>query len=157
MKQKKHPMTEAGKKNLLKELELLQTDQRKKALEGIQAARKFCDFREDSEYEAAITGQAQIEERIHLVKEMLQHAELITESELIGDRVVLGVPVTFKELPDGDEETYTIIGVAEADPLNGTISNDSPLAKGLLGRAVEDVVDVPTPAGAMRLQIVRIG
>lgn len=157
MKQKKYPMTETGKQTILKELDELQTIKRKEALERTKTARKFCDFREDSEYGAAVASQGQIEERIILLQHMLQHAETIIENDQLVDTVVFGVPFTFIELPDGEKETYTIVGVAEADLLNGTISNDSPLAKGLLGRSIGDEVTVKTPGGEMKLQIVSIG
>ena len=72
------------------------------------------------------------------------------------DSVTLGRSVTFVELPDGDEETYTIVGSAEADPFEGKISNDSPIAKSLLGKKVGDQVSVQTPGGEMSVRIVSI-
>ena len=66
---------------------------------------------------------------------MIRNAMIITEDELNTDEVRLGKTVTFKELPDGDEETYTIVGSAEANPMEGLISNDSPIAKALIGRS----------------------
>lgn len=157
MKPKKYPMTESGKHAVLQELDTLQTQKRTEALERIKTARTFCDFREDSEYAAAMKAQAQMEERILLLLDMLENAEMISEKNHLVDSVVLGTPVTFIELPDGEKETYTIVGMAEADPLNGTISNDSPLAKSLLGRSVGDEVSFSTPGGEMKLQIVKIG
>ena len=68
----------------------------------------------------------------------------------------LGQSVTFIELPDGDEETYTIVGSAEADPFEGKISNDSPIAKSLIGKKVGDQVSVQTPGGEMSVRIVTI-
>ena len=65
---------------------------------------------------------------------MIRNSVIITENEMNTDEVQLGKTVTFKELPDGDEETYTIVGSAEANPIEGLISNDSPIAKGLIGR-----------------------
>ena len=72
---------------------------------------------------------------------------LLTDDELNSDTVTLGKTVTFIELPDGDEETYTIVGSAEADPFEGKISNDSPIAKSLLGHKVDQEVTVQTPGG----------
>lgn len=157
MKPKKYPMTASGKQAVLQELDTLQTQKRTEALERIKTARSFCDFREDSEYAAAMKAQAQMEERILLLLDMLENAEMISEKDDVSDTVVLGTPVTFIELPDGETETYTIVGIEEADPLNGTISNDSPLAKSLLGRSVGDEVNFKTPGGEMKLQIVAIG
>lgn len=156
MKHKKYPMTETGQQALAKELDELQTLKRKEALERIKTARKFCDFREDSEFDAAVKSQTRIEERILVLLNMLQHAEIISETDCIGDTVVFNTPVTFIELPDGNKETYTIVGIEEADPLNGKISTDSPLAKSLLGHTIGDEVSVTTPGGEMKLQIVSI-
>ncbi|WP_304442543.1 transcription elongation factor GreA [Sporosarcina sp. P3] len=153
---KKYLMTQSGKEALLKELDELQSKKRQEALQRIKNARKFCDFREDSEYEAAVTAQAQIEERIVLILDRLRHAEVSSGSEDSTDTVVFGAPVTFIELPDGEEETYTIVGVEEADSLNGTISNESPLAESLLGRSIGDRVSVQTPSGEMTLLIVAV-
>ena len=73
-----------------------------------------------------------------------------------NDVVSLGKTVTFVEIPDGDEESYTIVGSAEADPLEGLISNDSPIAKGLLGKTTGDKVKILTPGGEMDVEIISI-
>jgi len=157
MKRKKFPMTESGKQAVLQELDTLQTKKRTEALDRIKTARSFCDFREDSEYAAAMKSQAQMEERILFLLDMLENAEMISEKDHIVGTILLGTPVTFIELPDGEKETYTIVGIAEADLRNGTISNESPLAKSLLGRSVGDEVSLRTPDGEMKLQIVAVG
>jgi transcription elongation factor GreA len=87
---------------------------------------------------------------------MIRNAKIIAESELAGDSVTLGSSVTFIELPDGEEETYSIVGSAEADPFEGKISNDSPIAKSLIGKKVGDQVTVQTPGGEMNVRIVSI-
>lgn len=150
-------MTETGKQALLQELDELQTLKRKEALERIKTARMFCDFREDSEYDAAIKSQTQIEARIVLLIDMLQNAEINCKKDRVVDKVIFGTPVTFIELPKGIEETYTIVGTAEANPLKGMISNESPLAKSLLGHSIADEVTIKTPNGEMKLRIVSIG
>lgn len=157
MKPKKYPMTESGKQAIQQELDQLQTQKRQEALARIKTARKFCDFREDSEYAAAVQSQSQVEERIELLLTMLQHAELITKNDSSVDTVVPGIPITFFELPDGEPETYTIVGIAEAEPLNGTISTKSPLAKSLHGRSVGDRIVVQTIGGEMTIQVLSIG
>ena len=156
MELKKYPMTETGKDNLLQEIEELESKKRQDALERIKTARKFCDFREDSEYEAAIKSQAQNEERILLLKDMLAHAEITSVTDDSKDTVVFGAPVTFIELPYGEKETYTIVGVEEANVQNDTISNESPLAISLLGHAIGDQIAVRTPGGDMMLQILAV-
>ena len=87
---------------------------------------------------------------------MIRNAVIITEDQLNTDEVQLGKTVTFKELPDGDEETYTIVGSAEANPLEGLISNDSPIAKALIGRSKDDEVEIVTPGGKMSVVILEI-
>jgi len=87
---------------------------------------------------------------------MIRNAKIIEDDELNSDQVSLGKTVTFIELPDGDEETYTIVGSAEADPFEGKISNDSPIAKSLMGQKVNDEVSVQTPGGEMKVRIVSI-
>lgn len=157
MKHKKYPMTETGKQELLQELDDLQTIKRKEALVRIKTARNFCDFREDSEYDAAIISQTQIESRIGLLSDMLQNAEINSKKDHIVDTVAFDTPITFIELPNGEIETYTIVGTAEANPLKGTISTESPLAKSLLGHSIGDEVTVRTPSGEIKIQIVSIG
>lgn len=156
MEPNKYLMTKMGKEALVKKLDELQTKKREDALQRVKNARKFCDFREDSEYEAAVESQAQIEERIVFILDRLRHAEVTSVPDDETDTVVFGAPVTFIELPDGEKETYTIVGVEEAELLNGTISNESPLANSLLGHSIGDQVSVQTPSGEMTLLIVAV-
>ena len=87
---------------------------------------------------------------------MIRNAMIIEEGSDARDTVTIGCTVKFVELPDEDEEEYTIVGSAEADPFEGRISNDSPIAKALLGRKVDDVVKINTPGGDMDVRIVSI-
>ncbi|MCW1927048.1 transcription elongation factor GreA [Bhargavaea beijingensis] len=153
--EKKFPMTQAGKEKLIEELEYLKTVKRKEVVERIKVARSFGDLSENSEYDSAKEDQAFIEGRISTLESMIRNAEII-EDNGDDDRVQLGKTVTFKEVPDGDEESYTIVGSAEADPFEGRISNDSPIARGLLGRTVGDRVKIMTPGGEMDVEIVSI-
>ncbi|SIT82659.1 transcription elongation factor GreA [Edaphobacillus lindanitolerans] len=154
--EKKFPMTEEGKQKLVDELEYLKTVKRKEVVERIKVARSFGDLSENSEYDSAKEDQAFIEGRISTLESMIRNAEII-EDNGNDDRVQLGKTVTFKEIPDGDEESYTIVGSAEADPFEGKISNDSPIARGLLGKTIGDRVKVMTPGGEMDVEIVSIG
>jgi transcription elongation factor GreA len=154
--EKVFPMTQAGKEKLEQELENLKTVKRKEVVERIKIARSFGDLSENSEYDSAKEEQAFVEGRITTLENMIRNAKIISEDELNSDQVSLGSSVTFIELPDGDEETYTIVGSAEADPFEGKISNDSPIAKSLLGRTVGDEVTVQTPGGEMNVKIVLI-
>ncbi|MED3624501.1 transcription elongation factor GreA [Neobacillus thermocopriae] len=154
--EKVFPMTQAGKEKLEQELEYLKTVKRKEVVERIKIARSFGDLSENSEYDSAKEEQAFVEGRITTLENMIRNAKIIDEGEMLGDTVTLGSSVTFVELPDGEEETYTIVGSAEADPFEGKISNDSPIAKSLLGKKVGDQVTVQTPGGEMNVRIVSI-
>ncbi|WP_338470338.1 transcription elongation factor GreA [Niallia sp. XMNu-256] len=154
--EKVFPMTQAGKEKLEQELENLKTVKRKEVVERIKIARSFGDLSENSEYDAAKDEQAFVEGRITTLENMIRNAKIISEDELSKDAVSLGSSVTFVELPDGDEETYTIVGSAEADPFEGKISNDSPIARSMLGRKVGDEVTVQTPGGEMNVKIIEI-
>ena len=154
--EKKYPMTASGKKKLEEELEYLKTVKRKEVVERIKIARSYGDLSENSEYDSAKEDQAFVEGKISSLESMIRNSVIITEDELNTDEVQLGKTVTFKELPDGDEETYTIVGSAEANPIEGLISNDSPIAKGLIGRSKGDEVKILTPGGEMSVVIVEI-
>ncbi len=150
--EKQFPMTVAGKRKLEEELEFLKTVKRKEVVERIKIARSFGDLSENSEYDSAKEDQAFVEGRISTLESMIRNAVIIEEEDN-NDIVSLGKTVTFIEIPDGDEETYTIVGSAEADPLEGLISNDSPIARGLLGKSTGDKVKILTPGGEMDVEI----
>ncbi len=154
--QQKFPMTEAGRQQLKKELTYLKTVKRNEVDERIKRARSFCDFAEDSEYDAALAELAAVKKRMAIIEQMIQQATMIETNNEKSDTVKLGSTVTFIELPDGERETYTIVGVAEADSLAGKISNHSPLAKHLLHRRVGDEVRIDTPSGIMDVKIIEI-
>ncbi|KHD86824.1 transcription elongation factor GreA [Heyndrickxia ginsengihumi] len=153
--EKVYPMTQDGKEKLEQELEYLKTVKRKEVVERIKIARSFGDLSENSEYDSAKEEQAFVEGRITTIENMIRNAKII-ENDGETDVVSLGRSVTFVELPDGDEESYTIVGSAEADPFEGKISNDSPIAKSLIGKKVGDEVVVQTPGGDMKVRIVSI-
>ncbi|MDN4072788.1 MULTISPECIES: transcription elongation factor GreA [Fictibacillus] len=154
--EKKHYMTLEGKQKLENELEYLKTEKRKEVVERIKVARSFGDLSENSEYDAAKDEQAFVEARIVQLEKMVRDAVIIEENKASGDSVSIGKSVKFLELPDGDEETYMIVGSAEADPFEGKISNDSPMAKSLLGKKVGDQVTVQTPGGEISVRILEV-
>ncbi|PSL41244.1 transcription elongation factor GreA [Planomicrobium soli] len=154
--EKQFPMTAAGKQKLEDELDFLKTVKRKEVVERIKIARSFGDLSENSEYDSAKEDQAFVEGRIAQLESMIRNAVIITEDETNKDIVRLGTTVTFVEVPSGDEESYTIVGSAEADPLEGRISNDSPIAKSMIGRTIGENVKVLTPGGEMEIKIVSI-
>lgn len=156
MTEKVFPMTAEGKEKLENELKELKTVKRKEVVERIKIARGFGDLSENSEYESAKDEQAFIEGRIHTIENMLQNAQIIDNSNSKEGEVSLGRSVIFKELPDGLEEEYTIVGKAEADPFSGKISNESPIAEALIGKAVGDTVQIDTPGGTMEVEITKV-
>ncbi|WP_034302594.1 transcription elongation factor GreA [Alkalibacterium sp. AK22] len=156
MTEKVYPMTLEGKEKLEKELNELKSVKRKEVVERIKIARGFGDLSENSEYESAKDEQAFIEGRISTVENMLQNAQIIDSSNSKEGEVTLGRSVIFKELPDGIEEEYTIVGKAEADPFSGKISNESPIAQALLGKSIGDKVHIDTPGGSMEVEITNV-
>ncbi|WP_288583671.1 transcription elongation factor GreA, partial [Lysinibacillus sp. UBA5994] len=145
---------------LEEELVKLETETRKEIVERIKIARDFGDLSENAEYDSAKEEQAFLEGRISTLKSMIRNAVIISEDETDNSVVSLGKTVTFVEIingkPSTDEESYTIVGSAEADPMEFRISNESPIAKGLLGRAEGEEVVVQTPGGEMKVKIVSI-
>lgn len=112
---KTYPMTEEGKVKLEKELEDLRINQRPEIINRIKIARSYGDLSENSEYESAKNEQSLLENRIKTVEHMLQYAEIIDSDKIDETEVSVGKIVTFKELPDEEPESYTIVGAAEAD------------------------------------------
>ncbi|MFC3883024.1 transcription elongation factor GreA [Bacillus songklensis] len=154
--EKVFPMTQEGKEKLEQELEYLKSVKRKEVVERIKIARSFGDLSENSEYDSAKEEQAFVEGRITTLENMIRNAKIIEEDAENSTTVSLGKSVTFVELPNGEEETYTIVGSAEADPFEGKISNDSPIAKSLMGKQVGDEVVVQTPGGEMNVRIIAV-
>ncbi|GAA0601871.1 transcription elongation factor GreA [Virgibacillus siamensis] len=154
--EKSYYMTAEGKEKLENELHYLKTDRRQEVVERIKVARSFGDLSENSEYDAAKDEQAFVETRISQVETMIRNAVIIENDNENPNIVSLGKSVTFKELPNGEEETYTIVGSAEADPFEGKISNDSPMAKSLLGHEIGTEVSVTTPGGDIQVEIIKV-
>ncbi|WP_078552701.1 transcription elongation factor GreA [Bacillus alkalicellulosilyticus] len=156
VEEKKHYMTLEGKQKLEDELEYLKSERRKEVVERIKVARSFGDLSENSEYDSAKEEQAFVEGRISQVENILRNAVIIEDDGNNTNVVSLGKTVRFVELPDGDEEEYTIVGSAESDPFEGKISNDSPMAQSLLGRSIGEKVTVNTPGGEMEVEILEV-
>lgn len=155
MSEKTFPMTLEGKEKLEKELEYLKTEKRAEIIRRIQIARSFGDLSENSEYEAAKDEQAFVEGRVKEVENMLNHAEIIDNGAIDADEVAVGKTVTFQE-DDDEPETYQIVGAAEADVFAGKISNESPIAAGLIGHKLGETVAIETPGGVMEVKIIDV-
>ena len=147
MAEEVYPMTQEGLEKIQQDLDELKIVKRKEIVERIKIARSYGDLSENSEYEAAKDEQAFVEGQIQKLEKMVRYAKIIDPNEIDEGIVSLGRKVTFIELPDGDEEVYSIVGRAEADPLDGKISNESAMAVALLDKKVGDKVSVPLPSG----------
>ncbi|OFI46712.1 transcription elongation factor GreA [Floricoccus penangensis] len=156
MAEKTYPMTQEGKEKLEQELEDLKLIKRPEVVERIKIARGYGDLSENSEYDAAKDEQAFIEGRISTVETMIRNAEIIDSDAVDKNEVAIGKTVTFQELPDGEVETYTIVGSAEANPFEGKISNESPIAQALVGQKKGDVVKVTLPVGEIQVKITKV-
>ena len=156
MAEKTYVMTQAEKEQLEAELEEYKLVRRPEVVERIKIARSYGDLSENSEYEAAKDEQAFIEGRISTVETMIRYAEIVNNAKIAKDEVALGKNVTFVEVGETDEESYQIVGTAEADPFTGKISNESPIARVLIGKKVGDIVNVPLPVGEMTVKIVKV-
>ena len=149
-------MTLEGKANIENELNELKSVRRKEVVENIKIARSFGDLSENAEYDSAKEEQAMVEGRIAQLEEMLRNVAIISEEEKDISVVGIGTTVTFLSVEDNEEDTYTIVGSAEADPFTGKISNESPIAKSLMGHQVGDQVSVPAPGGEYAVKITSV-
>lgn len=149
-------MTQAGKVKLEDELAYLKGKKRKELDRQIKKARGFCDFSEDVSFGEMLNERSTLDKCIESIENMLYHAELIVPKEDNSSLITLGNTVTFVEVPDGEEETYTIVGTVDADPSEHKISSESPIGKNLLGQKENDQVFIQTPNGQIKVKIVRV-
>ncbi|MDU5099794.1 MULTISPECIES: transcription elongation factor GreA [Peptoniphilus] len=145
--------TPEGLEKIENEIEYLKTVRRKEVSERIKVALGYGDLSENSEYDEAKNEQAQVEERIAKLEMMVRNAKIIDEKDLNTDVVNIGSNVKVRELETMEEDEYTIVGSAEADPLEGKISNESPVGSRLIGNRVGDVVEVEVPDGIIKYEI----
>ncbi|NBG88721.1 transcription elongation factor GreA [Isachenkonia alkalipeptolytica] len=149
-------LTVKGRKKIEEELEQLKVVRRKEVAERIKQAIDFGDISENSEYDEAKNEQAQVEERISKLSNILKNAKIVDENDINTDYVSVGTVAKVKDLDDGEILEYTIVGASEADPYELKISNASPIGKALLNQQVGDVVEVKIPDGVSRYEIVDI-
>lgn len=154
--QKKFVMTYEGVKKLENELEYLKTVKRKEITEKIKVALGYGDLSENSEYDEAKNEQAFTEGRIIQLENMLKNAEVVDEAEVPSDVVSVGSRVKVKDYDFDEEVIYTIVGSAEADPMEFKISNESPVGSGLIGKKVGEIVEISVPDGVSKYEILEI-
>ena len=138
-------------------LEYLKTARRLEIAEALKIARGFGDLSENAEYDAAKNEQAKNEYDIVQLENELKNAKVIDAATLDTKVVNVGATVNLINLDTKAKMSFQIVGSAETDPVNGRISNESPIGKAMLGRKAGDVVDVGTPGGLLRLKIASIG
>jgi transcription elongation factor GreA len=149
-------LTKEGYDKIVQELEELITVKRKEVAERIKEAISYGDISENSEYDSAKNEQAELEDRINKLENMVRKAKIIDESEISKDRVSVGLKVKVQEKTSGEETEYAIVGSTEADPFEGKISNESLVGAALLGKKIGDEVEIQVPDGTFIYMIVDI-
>ena len=147
----KYKMSRARLNELVEELRFMETVRAKEVADLIKEARSFGDLSENSEYDEAKTEQGKLYSKIAELRNLIENSEVVEKIEATGI-VVFGSKATLA-LEDGEEETYMIVGSQEANPMEGMISDDSPIGRMLLGKTVGDSVSVEVPAGILNFVI----
>ncbi|MBR5260638.1 MAG: transcription elongation factor GreA [Oscillospiraceae bacterium] len=148
-------MSEERLAELKQELEYLQTVREKEVAELSKEARSFGDLSENSEYDEAKTEQAKLYSKIAELTNLIENAQIVEINTTEGV-VGIGSHVKVRDMDEGFEEDYIIVGSQEANPMEGKISSDSPFGRGLLGHKVGEKVNVDAPAGQLRFEILEI-
>ena len=149
-------LTAEGVRELEERLEYMKTVTRKEIAEQIKEARGFGDLSENAEYDEAKNEQSRIEGEIKQLEERLRNATIIDESALNTKTVSIGSTVVVQEQGNNEKMTYVIVGSTEANPLEGKISNESPVGHALLGKKEGETVQVETQAGMIHYKILEI-
>lgn len=149
-------LTDEGLKKLEDELDELKSVKRKEMAEKIKVALSFGDLSENAEYDEAKNEQAKLEARIAEIETMLKYVEIIDEDNNNTDNIHLGSLVKIYDEEFEEEIEYRIVGSSEADPLEGKISDESPVGAALIGHKVEDVIEIETPGGTIKFRVVEI-
>ena len=152
----KFPITYQGFEKLEIELKSLKSVERPSVIKAIAEAREHGDLSENAEYHAAKEKQSFIEGRIADLENKISRAEIINTKKLKSDKIIFGATVTLGEIDNNKNIIYQIVGTEEADVENGKISISSPLAKALLGKKIDDTVEVYSPGGSKEYEIENI-
>jgi len=149
-------MTQEGFDKLRGELEHLKTEGRQAAAKAIGEAREKGDLSENAEYDAAKEAQGLLELKISEMEKVLSTARVINQEDLDASSVVILSTVKIKQIKTKKEFEYTLVSQSEANLRAGKISVDSPIGKGLLGKAVGEIAEVQTPGGTMEFEVLDI-
>jgi len=142
-------MTHEGYRILREELDQLKTTGRDEIAARIKEARSFGDLSENAEYDEAMNAQAIMEARIAKLEAELKDAVVLDENEISTDIVKTGLRVRLYDVDMEEEVEYKILGKSQSDPDNGIISDQSPVGRALIGKALGETVSVETPTGAV--------
>lgn len=153
---KKNMLTRAGLERYESELDELVNVKRKEVAEKIKIARELGDLSENAEYDAAKDEQRDIEARIAELTQLLKNAEVVSDDEISIDKVSVGCSVKLLDVEYDEVVEYKIVGSAEAKSLEGKISNECPVGAALMGRKMNELVEVPTMAGVVQYKILDI-
>ena len=152
----KIPITNIGFEKLEEELRTLKSVERPTVIKSIAEARDHGDLSENAEYHAAKEKQSFIEGRIADLENKISRAEVIITKKLKSNKVIFGATVTLGEVGKKKQLVYQIVGTEEADVQGGKISISSPLARALLGKKVDDSVEVNSPGGSKEYEVENI-
>lgn len=150
-------MTQEGYDKMLHELEQLVTFERPKISQQIAEAREKGDLSENAEYDAAKEAQGLLELRISKMQEAVRNARVIEADQIDTDKVYLLSKVKIKNLTNNMVMQYMLVSENEANLKEGKMSVESPIAKGLLGKAVGDIAEVTAPSGVIKFEVLEIG
>jgi len=150
------PITKKGYEALQTELERLKKVERPKNIKEIEEARGHGDLSENAEYHAAKERQSHIQGRIRDLEHKLAEAQIIDTSKLSTEKVVFGATVTVKDVQNGTEQRYMLVGQDEGDLKNGKISVQSPVGRALIGKRVGETLKVKTPAKVVEYEVLDI-
>ncbi len=152
----KIPITNIGFEKLEEELKTLKSIDRPNVIRSIAEAREHGDLSENAEYHAAKEKQSFIEGRIADLENKISRADVIITKKLKSNKVIFGATVTLGEVGKKKQTIYQIVGTEEADVENGKISISSPLARALLGKKIDDSVEVYSPGGSKEYEVENI-
>ena len=154
--EKKNILTYEGLRKLEEELEDLKVVRRKEVADKIKEAREQGDLSENAEYDAAKDEQREIEARIEELEKILKNADVVVEEDVDVDVINIGCKVKVYDKEYDEELDFRIVGSTEANSRKGRISNESPVGRALLGHVVGDIVEIDTPMGLDRYEILNI-
>ncbi|MCQ2545898.1 MAG: transcription elongation factor GreA [Clostridia bacterium] len=149
-------LTQEGYDKIVAEHEELVSVKRAEVAARIKEAISYGDISENAEYDSAKNEQAELEEKIHELEEILRVAKIVQDEDVKGDAVNIGLKVTVKDIDTGDKEVFSIVGATEADPFNGKISTESSVGKALIGKKKNETVAIEVPDGIINYKIMKI-